>query len=363
MPRKLVILGYSASVHVTKWAEGLSRSGYDVTVLSCGGKEIDGIRTIIFGEKSGPFNYFRYLTQVRHEIRKINPAILHAFQVTGYGHWGAFSSAFPKVLTAMGSDIIITARKSLLHKSYVQSIIRRYDRLTASSRYLKEQVESASAKAIERVSVVPFGVEIPEEFKSYSNGTDAIRLVYMKYLLPVYGPDILLKALAIVKKSGLSVQLDMYGTGREEAKLKTMAADLNIAESVMFRGWLEPKMVAGAYRDYDIMVMPSRSESFGVAAVEALASGLPVIGSRIGGIPEIIIDGQTGILVEPENSEALAEAIMTLARDSKLRYRMGQAGRKFVTEKFHWDESLRLMLHIYDRLLVEREMKNGSSVL
>jgi glycosyltransferase involved in cell wall biosynthesis len=363
MPKELVILGYSASVHVARWAKGMSQSGYNVTVISCGGKDIDDVKTVIFGEKSGPVNYFRYLNQVRREIKKINPTILHAFQVTGYGHWGAFPTPFPKILTAMGSDIIITARKSPIHKSYIQSIIRKYDRLTAASRFLKDQVESASTKAAERVSIVPFGVDLPSESKIHSNGGEPMRLVYMKYLLPVYGPDILLKALAILKEKEIVVHLDMYGIGRDEVKLKKMAADLGIDGILSFKGWLETNLVAARYLDYDIMVMPSRSESFGVAAVEALASGLPVIASRIGGIPEIIIDGETGILIDPENPEALADAIMTLAGDFKMRHRMGTAGRKYVSRKFQWDECLRQMLHIYDKLLAEKEMRNGNSIL
>ncbi len=363
MAKSLVILGHSDSVHIVRWAKGMARSGYEVTVISCGGKEIDGIKTLIFGEKSGAVNYFRYLNQVRQEIKRINPTILHSFQVTGYGHWGAFPTTCPKILTAMGSDIIITARKSVIHKSYIQSIIRKYDRLTASSRFLKEQVESASAGAAGRVSVVPFGVDLPSESKTYANGGDTVRLVYMKYLLPVYGPDILIKAMVILKENKFPVQLDMYGTGREEANLKKMAVDLGVENLLVFKGWLEPNLVARRYFDYDIMVMPSRSESFGVAAVEAMASGLPVIASRVGGIPEIIIDGETGLLVEPENPTALAQAIMTLVRDIKVGQKMGQAGRKYVSQKFQWDESLRLMLHIYDKLLAEKEMKNGNSVL
>ncbi len=352
--RKIVILGHSNSVHVIRWAKGLAASGLDVHVLSCGGKEIEGIRTSIYGGKSGALNYFRYIYNVRREINGIKPSLIHAFQVTGYGHWGASKVDCPKILTALGSDVIITGQRSFLHKTYVRSICGKYDYVTAASKYLKTQIERICPMSAGKVKVVPFGVEIPVNFKEHLLRVP-MRLIYLKHFLRVYGPDILIRAMSILKQNKVKVQLDMYGLGREEVDLKRLTVELGVSDCISFKGWLDPKQVSGKLLEYDIMVMPSRSESFGVAAVEALASGIPVIASHVGGIPEIIINSQTGVLVEPDNPEALSKAIMNLSSDADLRNKMARAGREHVSKYFRWKDNLGQMLNIYDMLLAGKK--------
>src|SRR5262249_2670387 len=87
----------------------------------------------------------------------------------------------------------------------------------------------------------------------------------------------------------------------------------------------------------DIFVVPSLSESFGVAAVEASACGLPVVASRVGGLPEVVVDGETGLLVPPSDSPALANALDRLIGSEELRVRFGRNGRAFVEQLYSWD--------------------------
>jgi glycosyltransferase involved in cell wall biosynthesis len=99
------------------------------------------------------------------------------------------------------------------------------------------------------------------------------------------------------------------------------------------------------------MVMPSLQESFGVAVLEASAVGLPVIAGNVGGVPEVLDNNKTGLLVPPGDPEALAAAIMKLADDAELRKRMGDAGRKLVREKYLWESCLDKMTALYDSMI------------
>jgi glycosyltransferase involved in cell wall biosynthesis len=108
-----------------------------------------------------------------------------------------------------------------------------------------------------------------------------------------------------------------------------------------------PEVLAG----FDIFALPSRAEGFGVAALEAQAMELPVVGSDVHGIPDTVEDGRTGLLVPPGDVDALAAAIARLAGDAGLRAEMGRAGRSFVERQYRWEENAAQMERLYRHLL------------
>lgn len=347
----IVILGHSSSTHTNHWARAMKQRGYDISVISYCGESIGGIETLIFGrEPAATIGYFKYLRSVKKKLAEIRPDLIHVFQATGYGHWGAGYNNCQKILTGMGSDIVITGRKSPLHKWYLNSVLKKYDHFTAPSQYLKEEMNNLFKVTDSKTEVIPFGVEIPENCVSYK-ASDTVKLVYMKNLKPVYGPDVLIKALAILKDRDISFHLDMFGVGVEKDRIESDINDLGLAGKISFWGFIPHREVAGRYLDYDIMIMPSRSESFGVAAVEASAVGLPVVASNVGGIPEVVLHEQTGILVPSDDPKSLAEAVMRLASDAELRKKMGEAGRKHVIDNFEWQECVSQMDELYRKLI------------
>jgi glycosyltransferase involved in cell wall biosynthesis len=162
------------------------------------------------------------------------------------------------------------------------------------------------------------------------------------------GHDVLFRALArLAKPGGLHVRCLVCGDGSERAALERLARDLGIASAVEFLG--EQRQVADVLAALDVFVMPSRHEGLGVAILEAMAMGLPVVASAVGGIPEAVAAGRTGLLVQPEDPDALAEAISALGRDREHACRMGSAGRDRVLAEF----SMSAMASRYERLYDE----------
>ncbi|MBN2227304.1 MAG: glycosyltransferase family 4 protein [candidate division Zixibacteria bacterium] len=351
MADRVVILSYAHSIHTLRWARSIRDTGFDVVVISCGGQPIEGVETIIYGKTpGGTRNFLAYTNRVRIKLRQLQPSLIHAFQATGFGLWGAVRGMCPKLLTAMGSDILITARNNRWYRWHVGSVVKKYDYFSTSSRFLRDAMIALYPDTRHRFEVIPFGTPIPEKCKDHTE-IKPVRLVYMKLLRSIYGPDVLIDALKELKDANVPVRLDMFGYGSETGALKRQVTAYGMDSMVSFQGWVEPDLVLKRLMDYDIMVMPSRSESFGVAAVEAGACGLPVVASKVGGIPEVVKDGETGILVPPEDSHALAEAIRRLAEDVVLRRKMGENGRDLVENEFSWDKSVEQMVALYRRLI------------
>ena len=131
-----------------------------------------------------------------------------------------------------------------------------------------------------------------------------------------------------------------------------MAENLGIQNSITFSGKVENDEVVHYLHKMDIFVVPSisKSETFGVAAIEASACGLPVIASNIGGLPEVVIDGKTGFLVAPENIDDLTEKLLILINDKMMRQKMGEEGRNYIEDNYRLEECGLMMESIYNEL-------------
>jgi glycosyltransferase involved in cell wall biosynthesis len=191
-----------------------------------------------------------------------------------------------------------------------------------------------------RIHVVPSGVEA-ERFTPqvgaraasrarYAVAADACLLVVVGALEARKGHDVLLAALATLANP--RVQSLCAGEGTARGALEARRAALGLTGTVRFLGRVDdvPGLLAAA----DVAVMPSRQEGLGVAALEAMAAGLPVIASQVGGLPEAIQDGATGLLVPPGDAAALAAAIARLAADPAYAHRLGAAGAVRVRTRF-----------------------------
>jgi glycosyltransferase involved in cell wall biosynthesis len=141
----------------------------------------------------------------------------------------------------------------------------------------------------------------------------------------------------------------LAGSGAEEESLRREAAEHDLGDRFIFAGRRDD--VADILSASDVVVVPSLYEGFGLVAVEAMAAGRPVIGTRVGGLPEVIDDGSTGILVEPASPEQLATAIIRFCNDPELRDRMGQSGQKRYRRLFTRSRMIREFASVYEQSL------------
>jgi len=168
-------------------------------------------------------------------------------------------------------------------------------------------------------------------------------------LVPVKGLEYLLQAAGILLKKYANLRFVVVGSGGLRGRLEELARDLGILGRVVFVGGCDD--VVPWLSSFDMLVLPSLTEGFGVSVLEACACGLPVVVTKVGGLAEIVQDGVNGWLVPPANPRELAEAIGCLVRYPEKRVQMGMAGRRMVEERFSLEAILREWRMLYEGLL------------
>jgi glycosyltransferase involved in cell wall biosynthesis len=152
------------------------------------------------------------------------------------------------------------------------------------------------------------------------------------------GADTLISALPRIVKTAPNTSLVLVGDGDDRSRLEQLAHDLGVSKSVHFLFGLTPDELFACYARCEIFALPSRGEGFGLVFLEAMAHGKPVVGGAHGGIPDIIEDGVTGLLVQHGDIDALAQALESLLSNSDRATQMGARGKDRVAQKFSFEE-------------------------
>jgi glycosyltransferase involved in cell wall biosynthesis len=203
----------------------------------------------------------------------------------------------------------------------------------------------------EATTVIPNAIDVPAAPRA---GHDRERplIVTVGRLAPPKDFLTLLRGLALLPPG--SFEAVIVGEGPDRARLEAEIQTLGIADRVHLAGERRdvPELLAGA----NVFVLSSASEGMPVSVLESMAAGLPVVGSRVGGIPELVIDGETGLLVEPGNPDQLAAALARLLAEPELRRQLGDAGRERARTRFALDPFRRAHVELYSRELARRRL-------
>ena len=189
------------------------------------------------------------------------------------------------------------------------------------------------------IGSLPIGVDM-KKFQPQPSATAGrsagFRVGYLKGFREVYGPTVLVESIPHVLKHVANVTFEMVGDGPCLSRCKEMAARLGIEAAIRWLPRQAHDAVPGILSCWDVSVIPSHFESFGVAALESSAMSVPVIASNVGGLPDAVNDGRTGLLVEPGSPGDLGSAIVEILGNSKRRRQMGEAGRDWVRQHYGW---------------------------
>jgi len=285
--------------------------------------------------------------------------VVHAH---GYGYFPTVAAAFGTALD--GAALVVTPHSDAGRPTWAKRLfdglvpsltLKRAQRVIAVSQHEALLLRRLGVPA-DKIRIVPNGVDL-SEFAGLAEArrpSDSVTGLFVGRIEPDQkGLVPLVRSIALLPHA-VPFQIRLVGEDwGGTALLKSMAERLGITDRVVFVGKLDRGALVREYAKADFLVLPSLFEPFGIVLLEAMAAGLPVIASNVGGIPEVVADEDSGLLVEPGNPGALADAILRLCRHEGLRREMGYDG-KVRASRYSW-ESVTPQIHaVYQQALEER---------
>lgn len=302
---------------------------------------------------AGMIAIWRLCRRERYDIIHVHWPLPHAL----FG-WVARQACGAKVVTSFHGVELRWVRHSL-------PFLRRF--LTWSARSSARVVANSTETASEIRRIAP---KVPVDVIPYSTGlapalgagprppaeADRFEALFVGRLVERKGTPVLVAAAALLPKES-RIRVVIVGDGPDRPALEAQAAALGVADRVQFRGRVSAEELQRAYASAGAFILPAvidsrgDTEGLGVVLLEAMSYRVPVVGSRIGGITDIIVDGESGLLVPPGDAEALAAAMRRLAEDPGYARRLGDAGHAHFERNFGWDRIVRRWMEVYGSMM------------
>lgn len=359
--KKIVMLSDASNVHTHKWAKYFRDNKFEIHIISMLPAKIEDVeihllKSKAYSNRKNNMQYnkvaviFQVMPQIKKLLKQIKPDILHAHFASSYGFFAALSNYKPFYLSVWGYDTITFPEISIIHKTIIKYTLKKADKIFATSEFLAEKTARYSNK---KQIVTPFGVNT-NIFKPNKN-LKSNKFIFgtVKALETKYGIDYLLKAVSLIKDKMENWELWIAGVGTKKGELIELSKTLNIYDNVKFLGRVPHDKIPQLLQQMHLFTVTSvwDCESFGVAAVEAGATELPVIASDIGGLSEVIADGITGFHVKPRDINDIAEKILYLYDNKNLRIELGKRARENIIQKYVWKNNANIMLKEYEKIL------------
>jgi glycosyltransferase involved in cell wall biosynthesis len=290
--------------------------------------------------------------------------VMHAFWPLPHAFPGmaaAHAAGVPLVSTFFGAELHWLPARHRWARMAVRAIVAESDATTAISNFTAQGLRAIAPTA--DPVVIPFGAAIGPRTTSVLDklpySATPTELLFVGRLVPRKGVDVLLRALARPVMN--ETRLTIVGDGGERQRLELLATSLEMTSRVSFAGLAPAADLDAHFRRCDALVLPavhdplSGTEGLGVVLIEALAYGKPVVASDIGGIPDVVRHGETGLLVPPGDGDALAAALRSLADYPARARAFGEAGRLDVADRFSWDRIASRLATLYHDVVARRQ--------
>ena len=375
--RKLTIffLGNIESPHTAKWVQYFADQGHNVHLASyfpasgviC---ETNNVNLHIIKRKI-PINIWPFntllnfpftLARIKKLIKIIKPDVIHAHYATSYGHLAALTNLRPFILTAWGSDILVTPKEYWLARQIVKYVLKKADLITCDAEHMKKAMIDLGAES-SKIEIINFGIDTKKFIPGPKNdgskneigfsGRSKI-VISLRSLEQIYNIETLISAIPEIIKNVPDTKFIIVGKGSIEQKLKRMAKEVCPENSVKFLGRINNNDLPKYLRVADIYVSTSLSDG-GIAAstAEAMACGLPVVITDSADNRKWINDGENGFIIPIKDPKALAQKVCLLLKDESLSGKISKAGRKTIADKNDYYKEMSKMENIYYKLITK----------
>lgn len=373
-------LQYSEGYNAFCLCRALAENGVKLTVLSPSAEssvDIDGANIVGFGDytTTGDLRYFAYkwlkynlslLSKARKLIRDDEPDLVHHIFPSwidyGYSLYPIFDRKRPFIYGPVLTQADRTVSQAVHVRDYFARLYRtsfsrrlyfetmkRADRVIVSVddalNYLPEFVRSKSTTICHGVDTRFFHPKKPKE------SNPEFRVTYLGRLAPEKGVSGAIRAISLMRREVSNVLFQVAGDGPQRAELELLARSEASGNSVRFIGEIFGSRVPELLRDSDVLICPSIADASPTVLMQAMACGVPIVATNVGGIPEVLDYGRYGLLVSPNNPKELCEALVKLHKSPELAEKLGKRGRLEVERNYDWEVIARRVLEVYQECL------------
>jgi len=250
--------------------------------------------------------------------------------------------------------------KSFFRRLIEKKSLKKCEKVVALSKYSECQLQKIHHISSSKIVIIPGGVDINKFHPAADQSSvrnrlsiprDKFVLLTVRRLVPRMGIQNLIRAISSIEKERKDIYLIIGGKGSLEDSLKELTNNLGLERYVHFVGFIEPEQLPLYYQAADLFILPTLElEGFGLVTLEALSSGLPVLGTPIGGTKEILGRLDTDLMFKDTNSDSMAELILDYIQDRKILLDLRLKCRKFVEDNYTWDRSVRLIEEVFSQL-------------
>jgi glycosyltransferase involved in cell wall biosynthesis len=352
------------ALHVAYLTAGLAERGYETTLVAgrlapgedsmafvAEGLGIDVERIDELHREISPFRDTLAIARLARLIRRVRPHILHTHtaKAGAVGRLAALlaGDARPPIVVHTFHGHVLRGYFDPMRTAGFRALERWLARsstaLVAVSPQVRDDLVALGIAPREQFAVVRLGIELEQRVAADRDGRGESRRIlgigpdrfavgWIGRMTGVKRTQDVLRAFRRLRDQGVDACLCMIGDGPDRPAVERFAHELGIMRDTLFLGYQEE--VAQFYAAFDAMILPSINEGTPVSAIEALAAGRPVVATRVGGVPDVVREGEDGFLVEPGDVDALADRLARLAGDPALRERLGAAGRARVIPRY-----------------------------
>lgn len=349
-------LSDAPTIHTQRWAQAFARRGHKVSVISFRPYEIEGVDVIQVGgvRSLTAVNYLIQAPRIRQIINELHVDILHAHYCTSYGFIGAFSNKHPLVVTAWGSDILVSPEESILYRLLIRWVFNRADLVTSMADHMTKHILRRKYVDSEKIITIPFGIDINEFNPSYRqniNDRSGLLVLSTRRLDRICDIPTFIKAVPIVLKKVPEAKFIVASDGPLRQELEAMVTEFNLSKSLTFTGWIPQKDLPRLLADSDIVVSTAISDGNNVSLNEAMACGAFPIATDIPANREWLNHKENGLLFSPGDSTSLAKNIICALQNPELRNKAAQINWEIVQKRASWQSIVKIMEQHYFRLV------------
>lgn len=357
---KICYLADAPCIHTRRWVDYFAAKGHKVSIISFRPGnfspeiEVHILRhSFKINQKGGNYFYLLYLPELRRLVYRLRPHILHAHFVTSYGFLGACLGYHPFFVTAHGTDILITPKRSMLHRACTRLALERADVVNSVSPEISHEILRIAK--VKNLVTQQYGIDLA----GFSTAIGATRdyrqfnyhLISTRRLAANYNVEILIRAVAVLRLQIPDLRVLVLGDGHKRGYLEKLVQKLQVAKHIVFLGEVKPPQVLDYLRLSLIYCSTSPSDGTSLSLLEAMACGAFPIVTDIPANQRWIRDGENGFLVSPNDMTALIDRFLRAFRNLDLLRRAGKKNWEIVSKMENFAESMATMERLYQKAL------------